>query len=134
MKKYLTSAAVGLAIASIIMCIAILLMNSSYTKMIIVTLVQGMLQGLAATAIYWRRHLPYLVRMILQAIVSYLLALGMLLFNQEIWQVNIGWFSIQWFVIWLILFLYFNHANQRQAEKVNQKLSERKKEKSDETY
>ncbi|MCL2858430.1 MAG: DUF3021 domain-containing protein [Streptococcaceae bacterium] len=130
--KYLKAMGFGVIIASL--CLAVETAIFWNTYIVLVILIQGALQGLAAYIIYRKLRVPYTVKIIIHSITSYILALLMvILVNQNVhssqnisqWMIS---FTISWFAVYIMVHIYFYFKNKREAEEITQKLEEKYRE------
>lgn len=120
MKNYFNAAFIGIVVASL--CISLMTMLSWNGFVTAVILVQGALQGLASLLIYGRLRLPYLLKFLLHALTSYLLAFAMFALTTSTLHVDTLNFSLIWLIIFAVVFVYFNRRNHKSAEEINTKL------------
>jgi len=96
-----------------------------------VALVQSLLQGLAVFLIYYLLPLPFLVRFVIHALSSYLLA-SMVYFTViyvkgSMTALSFVYFTLTWLFIYIVLFIYFHIKNTREAREINDNLRKQAK-------
>ncbi|MGM9885960.1 MAG: DUF3021 family protein [Lactococcus sp.] len=122
MKAYLKAGFAGVLIAGLIT----LLVYLSYEPLFYsVAIVQAALQGALSQFVYSRRKLPYLFRIMIQMLGSWALAAScFLVIPNDWWQPSLSQFSLNWFVIWLAIYVYFYLSNHHESKIINQKLKD----------
>lgn len=122
MKAYLKAGFAGVLIAGLIT----LLVYLSYEPLFYsVVIIQAALQGVLSQLVYSRRKLPYLFRIIIQMVGSWFLAASCFLVIPDGWgHPSLANFSLNWFVIWLAIYVYFHLSNHHESKKINQKLKD----------
>lgn len=124
MKHYLNAMLLGTLIAGFIISLSLAIYWHPF--LIILSLVQGALQGLASVVIYRLKRPPYLVKVVIQMVASWFLAFTMLLFAHSLLSINLWLFTLEWFVIWLVIFVYFYFRAHQSVEKINKKIKSKK--------
>ena len=124
---YLKSIFIGMVVSSL----ALTFFSAIFwdAKLVIIWVLQGIAQGLVAALIYKHLRLTYLSKIITHVLGSYLLALTALLLTANSWGgadfSSIISFTISWFIIFFIVFVYFYFANRAEARKINEKLQKK---------
>ncbi|GBG97027.1 DUF3021 family protein [Lactococcus termiticola] len=118
--RILKSIGLGVVVASL--CMVIMAAIYWNTWMVTLTLIQGAAQGLVAVLVYGFLKAPYLIKFISHALLSYLLAFAMLLLNHQYWQVNLLTFSVEWLLIFALVYLYIYWRNRTEARRLNEKI------------
>ena len=124
MKRYLNAMLIGTLIAGFLISLSVAVYWQPLLVMLI--LLQGALQGLASVIIYNLKRLPYLIKVLIQMVTSWFLAFVLLLYAHSSLSINLWLFTLEWFVIWIVIFVYFYFSFHHSVIEINEKLKKKK--------